>query len=49
MISDKQFWPGNCPPIDVNQFITWAISDYIDYYNSFKPKEVIKCKKLTQI
>ena len=36
MIKDNHFWPANCPPSSVGQLIKWAITDYIDFYKSYR-------------
>ena len=36
MINDNHFWPANCPPSSVGQLIKWAITDYIDFYKSYR-------------
>ncbi|MCC4482786.1 hypothetical protein LMB61_09220 [Limosilactobacillus reuteri] len=35
MIVDKEFWPGEAAPKDITQLLEWAITDYIDYYQSY--------------
>lgn len=35
MLADSSFWPGNLPPKSADELITWAITDYFDYYMSF--------------
>lgn len=35
MIVDKEFWPGEATPKDITQLLEWAITDYIDYYQSY--------------
>ena len=36
MINDNHFWSANCPPSSVGQLIKWAITDYIDFYKSYR-------------
>ncbi|KEK15161.1 hypothetical protein BFD03_01895 [Limosilactobacillus reuteri] len=39
MLFDMQFWPGCKPPRSINQLVSWAIDDYIDYYKSFSKRK----------
>lgn len=36
VIADKNFWPGNVPPVSIEQLINWLLKDVVDYYKSSK-------------